>query len=90
MKHKLRIEELSVASFSTDEDGSTGQRGTVRGMEPDPSYTQAFESCVVLETCETDCRSLVRTCMDTCAATCTCNVTCRRTCDFTCDVTCTG
>lgn len=74
MKRKLRLDELSVTSFSTDDAG--GERGTVHG-HGDVSYG----------TCpgEPSCISCVRTCGDTCGDSCSCVVTCYvRTCFFTC------
>lgn len=77
MKLKLRIEELSVASFSTEE--STSERGTVRGFATAPTEPTA-DTCEGLRTCDFSCQGVARTCAETCD---TCYVTCH-----TCDVTC--
>lgn len=75
MKRKLRIEELSVTSFSTDD--AARERGTVRG-HGDVSYG----TCPGEATCDS---CDLRTCADTCGDSCTCQVTCfERTCYFTC------
>jgi hypothetical protein len=67
MKRKLRLEELSVASFSTGEDGFERERGTVRGMADTggATYTQAYVSCV-RDSCDPSCQGLARTCWATC------------------------
>ncbi|HEX2080238.1 MAG TPA: hypothetical protein VHG08_21225 [Longimicrobium sp.] len=78
MKHKLRIEELSVASFSTEEDGLARKRGTVRGFGD-----VSFSTCPGELTCDS-CDD-VRSCAGTCGCT---ERTCERTCDFTCYVSC--
>ena len=78
MKRKLRIDELSVTSFSTDEGG--GEQGTVRA-HGDVSYgtCQGEPSCI----------SCLRTCADTCGNTCSCFVSCvAGTCIFTCYASC--
>lgn len=90
MKHKLRIDDLSVTSFSTDEDGLARQRGTVRGMQQ-PVTPTFDQSCIALQTCDTACQSNVcatnlRTCGDTC--NCTMQTCPRMTCSFTCYDTC--
>jgi hypothetical protein len=71
MKCKLRIEELSVSSFSTEEDGPA-RRGTVRGMaDTSPQFTFVYGSCVLArDTCDGSCQVIVRTCAQTCPATC--------------------
>ena len=70
MKRKLRIEELSVASFTTGEE-STRERGTVRGMaDTSPQVTLVYGSCAVIRTCDFSCQGVARTCVDTCANTC--------------------
>jgi hypothetical protein len=77
MKRKLRIDDLSVTSFSTD-DGH-GERGTVQGHSGDIS----FGTCPGELTCDS-CN--LRTCADSCGCT---EGTCpRHTCSFTCYKTC--
>jgi hypothetical protein len=73
MKRKLRIEELSVASFSTGE-GGQAERGTVRGFD---SFVLTVGTC------------WGRTCdgRRTCGGD-SCDETCYVTCDYTCNVTC--
>lgn len=81
MKRKLRIEELSVASFST-EAGALKERGTVLGNAP-TTATQVYVSCVQQYTCTpTECCSVVRTCQESCVGTCvvSCDGTCAHTC----------
>jgi hypothetical protein len=78
MKRKLRMEELSVSSFSTEEDALARERGTVRGHGD-----ISFGTCPGEPTCDS-CDNL-RTCADTCACT---SQTCLRTCSFTCYATC--
>lgn len=85
MKRKLRIEELSVTSFSTGEDDFARERGTVRGMaDTSPHVTLVYGSCVVArDSCDASCQGIVRTCAETCPATCgiTCDgVSCNHTC----------
>ena len=80
MKLKLRIDDLRVASFSPDEEGSARERGTVRAASIE---TQPYESCVVAETCISPCGEVRTrdTCYDSCGPTCddrTCNNTCLR------------
>lgn len=75
MKRKLRIEELSVASFSTDEDGVTRERGTVRGFIADPNPIPTDGTCAAFRTCDVSCQGIVRTCYATCDDP-TCNPTC--------------
>lgn len=78
MKRKLRIEELSVTSFTTDE--AAGERGTVRAFGD-----VSGGSCPGEATCDS-CN--LRTCADTCGNSCSC-VSCEvRTCIFTCYVSC--
>ena len=86
MKRKLRIEELSVTSFSTEEDDIARERGTVRGMaDTSPQVTVVYGSCaLVRDTCDGSCQVIVRTCAQTCPGTCAitcddpsaCNQTC--------------
>jgi hypothetical protein len=78
MKRKLRIDDLSVASFPTGEEAFARRRGTVRGASGSDSYA----SCIVPETCIAECQVVQtrqNTCAPTCHATCddrTCNATC--------------
>jgi hypothetical protein len=80
MKRKLRIDELSVASFTTQEESK--ERGTVRGLaDTTQQVTMVYGSCVALYTCEPSCQA--RTCAATCGLTCpftcddkSCNPTC--------------
>lgn len=69
MKHKLRIEELSVASFSTEAEEPPEQRGTVRGM-------QIGGTLVTYVTCYLDQYTCARTCPNTCHVTCQSCITC--------------
>lgn len=86
MKRKLRIDELSVTSFSTDEDRLARERGTVRGLG-DVSYG----TCRGERTCDDTCEGLrtcdgARTCADSCGCT---ERTCPElTCSFTCYQSC--
>ncbi len=80
MKRKLRIEELSVATFSTEDDSTARDRGTVRGFGD-----ISFSTCPGELTCDS-CGN-VRTCADTCGCS---MVTCQRTCHFTCYFECTN
>ena len=86
MKRKLRMEDLSVSSFSTEADEPVRERGTVRGHGD-----VSFGTCRGEATCDDTCRGL-RTCdgLRTCADTCNCsNDTCpEMTCNFTCYATC--
>ncbi|HYR06672.1 MAG TPA: hypothetical protein VEQ60_02810 [Longimicrobium sp.] len=78
MKRKLRIDDLSVTSFSTD--ANRQEQGTVRGHNQDIS----FGTCPGEPTCDS-CNNL-RTCADTCQ--CSVNTCPRQTCYFTCYNTC--
>lgn len=69
MKRKLRIEELSVASFSTEADERREQRGTVRGMQ----LTITFYTKI---TCDAGQYTCAPTCPDTCHVTCRTCITC--------------
>ena len=83
MKRKLRIEDLSVTSFSTEDAGAIIEgRGTVKGMAINPPPTQQNISCIQQFTCgATECCSIFRTC-DSCLGTC--NFSCGGTCADTC------
>ena len=65
MKRKLRMEDLSVASFSTEEDGLARERGTVRGFMVD-TQAPTMDTCEGLRTCDFSCQGVARTCYATC------------------------
>jgi hypothetical protein len=69
MKRKLRIEELSVASFSTEPEDVPEQRGTVRGMQ----VPGTWQSCL---TCYLNQYTCAQTCPRTCNVTCQTCITC--------------
>jgi hypothetical protein len=69
MKRKLRIDELSVASFSTEADEAQEQRGTVRGMQ----IAGTWQTCL---TCYVGQYTCAQTCPRTCQVTCQTCITC--------------
>ena len=71
MKRKLRIEELSVTSFSTG-DELTQERGTVRGFIVDPNPVPTEGTCAGLRTCDFSCQGVAMTCYATCNTCFTC------------------
>lgn len=71
MKRKLRLDELAVVSFATEDETPARERGTVRAHAPGSEVPTCGVSC-----------EIIRTCANTCQATCpiTCSVTCYITC----------
>lgn len=77
MKRKLKLDDLAVASFSTEQPVA-GARGTVRAAS---GYTQCYETLIIPESCVYACPVGTRdTCYDTCGGvTCeSCQPTCVR------------
>jgi hypothetical protein len=69
MKRKLRIDELSVASFATEAEGPPEQRGTVRGMQIG-TILQTYYTCYLGQ------NTCAQTCPQTCHVTCQSCITC--------------
>jgi|GEM_PF-2950237 len=93
MKSKLRLDDLSVESFTTTPDGG-GTRGTVRGLDgtvpppPDDSLPVCWTGRLTCLSCEL---SYPGTCDITCNRTVDPQAACEQTYDgaqFTCGSTC--
>jgi hypothetical protein len=69
MKRKLRIDELSVASFPTEAEEVPEQQGTVRGMQ----IAGTWNTCI---TCYAGQYTCAQTCPRTCHVTCQTCITC--------------
>jgi hypothetical protein len=80
MKRKLKMDDLAVASFSTEE-GFGRERGTVRGASGE-TLAEPYESCVVAQTCVSPCSGVQTrdTCYHSCGISCNNDRSCFDTC----------
>jgi len=75
--HKLKLDNLKVESFATEEGGTRKEQGTVRAHNGsrDGTCLTCGISCVIAETCQNTCNTCYYSCL-------------HNTCDFSCGFVC--